>query len=365
MGITLSKAALEAVLERAMRDARAPHYPVDWTWADRIRWLSAEIAGGDAKGKTYVAATGGALLAKATNPQVDTLTQKADGGQRGYGLRGVTELFQERVRGTVHLGTLSKWPLNNAPFNRGPARIERFVVAGYLMPVYEEYKSWMTELDTYTAERAFNALVAFLRVRMDAQLAEDRAAASSPRMAAARSTADLLEAVQLWLTEDPEEGARGQALVAAVLDLVWDDIEVVPKHHPAPFDVKRDGDPPPLVCECKQQVINEGDVLELARRAAHHGVDLALYAALATGQSPLPVDRIRVIALERHGTLLDVVHDTHELVVHVCVHAGIKAGDIAGELPQALADRCARAGVSTRGVARLRELIASAGAQQG
>src|SRR3954469_3160338 len=103
MGIPLPKPALDAVLERAMRNARDPGYPVDPRWAGRIRWLSDKIAGGDAKGKTYVAATGGALLAKATNSKVDTLTQKPDGSQRGFGLRGVAEFLQERVRGTVHL----------------------------------------------------------------------------------------------------------------------------------------------------------------------------------------------------------------------------------------------------------------------
>lgn len=357
MAIRLKREDLGVVLERAIRDARGPKVTVNRLWEDRIAWLTREVAGGDAKGKTYIAATGGALLAKATSDQVDSLTQSTSAGGRAYALRGVAEFMQASLRGKVHLGTLSKWPMNNAPFLRGPARIDRFTVAPYLKHVYDEYLGWMQELDDYTADQAYDALVAFLRVRMRAQLDEDAVAAAGARMIAARSIAELLEAVQLWLSEDPEEGARGQALLCAVLDLAWDDVDVVPKHHPSPFDVRRSGSPPPLVCESKQQVVTAEDVLELARRAAEHAADLALYAALDPAQPPLPVARIRAHALERHGTLLDVVHDTQELVGHLCVHAGVPAAEVAARLPQSLADRCRAADVSARGLSRLETLL--------
>jgi hypothetical protein len=238
MVVSLARSELEDVLERAIRDARAPSTRLDRRWTDRVAWLSREVAGGDAKGKTYIAATGAALLAKATNDAVDTLTQSRKGEPRGYGLRGVAEPDAESG-GTVHLGTLSKRPMNNAPFLRGPARIDRFTIAGYLQHVCAEYLSWMQELDGYNSAQAYTAPVAFLAGRIKAQRDEDSALATGPRMTAERSIADMLDAVQLWLTEDPEEGARGQALLAGALDLVWDDIELVPKHHPAPFDVRR------------------------------------------------------------------------------------------------------------------------------
>jgi hypothetical protein len=357
MVVSLARSDLEDVLERAVRDARAPKASLDRRWTARIGWLSREVAGGDAKGKTYIAATGAALLAKATNDTVDTLTQSGKGGPRGYGLRGVAELMQTRVRGTVHLGTLSKWPMNNAPFLRGPARIDRFTIAGYLQHVYDEYLSWMQELDGYSSEQAYQALVAFLAVRIKAQREENAALAAGTRMTAARSIVDLLDGVQLWLTEDPEEGARGQALLAAVLDLVWDDVELVPKHHPAPFDVRRGGSPSPLVCESKQQRVTAAEALDLARRAAEHDSDLALYAALAQDQPPLAAERLRAQALDHHGVLFDVVHDTRELVTRIAVHGGVPAAEVAAGLPQSLADRCPAAGVSNGGLRRLQGLL--------
>jgi hypothetical protein len=357
LAIALDRQQLGEVLERALRDARDPKGPVSDKWVERLTWLSRTVAGGDAKGKTYIAATGGALLAKATDDRVDTLTQSSKGGGRGYGLRSVAELMQQQLRGKVHLGTLSKNPMNNAPFLRGPPRIERFTVAPYMQHVYDEYVGWMQELDGYDGDAAYKALVSFLRVRLKAQQDEDAAAAGGVRMTTAQSTADLLDALQLWITEDPEEGARGQALVAAALTLVWDDVEVVPKHHPAPFDVKRAGTPPPLVCECKQQVINGTDILELPRRAAARDADLALYAALDPRQPPLPIDRLRSDALERYGVLLDVVSDVEELIAHICVSAGIPAADVRANLPHALVMRCPQADVSAGGLRRLATLL--------
>ena len=355
MGIQLDRQACVDAYERAIRDARNPRTKIDQTWAGRVRWLSEQVAGGDAKGKTYIPAVGGALLAKAVDPRIDTLTQRTEGGPRGYYLRGVAERMQEQGRGIVHLGTGSPYPMNNAPFLRGPARVDRLTIAGYLKHVYDTYLDWMREADGYDADRAYAALVAFVKVRMQVQRDEEAATAAGARMTAARSVSDLLSALQLWLTEDPEEGARGQALVAAVISLVWGkEVEVVPKHHPAPFDVRRSG---VLACEVKQRTIAEADVLELARRAAAADFDLALYAALDIHQPPLAVDRLRRDAVDQHGVLLDVVSDTHELVAHAAVHGGLTAGDVTAGLPRALADYCPWADVSAGGLKRLEDLL--------
>jgi hypothetical protein len=354
VGIKLDRQALKDTYERAIRDARDPKTRIDQTWASRIRWLSDEAASGDAKGRTYIPAVGGALLAKSVDAQADLLTQAVSGGPKGYYLRGVAELMQSQGRGIVHLGTPSANPMNNAPFLRGNARVDRLTVAGYLKHVYDTYLDWLREADKYTSAQAYAALVAFVSVRIQAQQDEDAINAAGTRMTAAASASSLLEAVQLWITEDPEEGARGQALVAAALSLVWDDIEVVPKHHPAPFDVRS---PDALACEVKQKAIGESDVLELARRAANAGYDLALYAAVAADQKPLAVDRLRRDALDQHGVLIDVIHDAHELIGHLAVNGGVTARAVLERLPQALANFAPDAGVSAPGLQRLIDLL--------
>lgn len=358
MAIKLTPADIAAVLDRALRDARDPSVEVDATWTERIRWLSDKIEGKDAGGKTYVAATAAALLAKAVNDQVDTLTQSTKAGSRGYGMRGVAEKMQERVLGVVHLGSTSKWPANNRPFLGGPARVDHFDnVAGYLQPIYRTYLDWMRDLDGYSADKAYSALLALMRVRMEVQAAEDLRRSETPRMAAARSTAQLVEVIQMWMTEESEHGARGQAVVAAVLGLVWEDVEVVPKHNPAPYDVMRPGKPLKLAVEVKQQQIIEAHVAELAKRTAKSGGSAAIYAALATDQPPLAVDRIRADAMRHHGVFLEVVHDARELVAKVAAYGGLDAIGVTTRLPQAVIDRCGPAGVGNAGADRLADLL--------
>lgn len=355
VGIKLDKQARVDTYERAIRDARDPLVVTDQTWTARIQWLSDQVAQGDAKGRTYIPAVGGALLAKSVDPDVDLLTQRLEGGPRGYYLRGVVEQMQKQARNIVHLGTPSANPMNNAPFLRGPARVDRLPVASYLEHIYETYLDWMREANSYSRTSAYDALVAFVAVRMAAQRTEDTALATGTRMQAAASTSDLLGAVQLWATEDPEEGARGQALVAAALSLTWGTgVEVVPKHHPAPFDVRL---PPTLACEVKQRAVQDSDVLELARRAASAGYDVALYAALSLNQRPLAVDRLRRDALDQHGVLLDIVYDSHDLVAKVGVYGGVRVARVAAQLGQRIADFSPRAGVSTPGLQRLVDLL--------
>lgn len=362
MGIPLAPADLDATLDRALRDARDPAIEIDPLWAERTRWFTQQLAARDAGGKTYVAATGAALLAKATNGDVDTLTQHPKAGSRGYNLRSVATRLQKRVRGIAHLGTLSKDPVNNRPFLGGNPRLDRIDnVAGYLSHVFDTYIEWLRELDGYSVEQANAALVAFLRVRMEVQVAEDARAADNPRMRGARSAGELLDVVQLWMTKDSEHGARGQAVVAAVLGLVWDDVEVVPKHNPAPFDVMRKGKPSALVAEVKQQSVTEAEILELARRASADGCSAAMYAIFARDQAPVPQDRLRADASRQHGIFLEVVHDTQELVAKVAVFSGLSIEDVAANLPQALFDRCRAAGVTPRGADDLAELLQAIG----
>jgi hypothetical protein len=339
------------VLDAGLRAARGSSV-TNHLWAQRIEWLDVEVQ--ESKGKTYIAALGAALLAKAIDEEVDTLTQNTKGGVRSYSMRSIGEFMQRQLRGCAHLGTTSDNPLNNSPFLRGPARIDQFTVAPYLKHVYDEFVAWMGELNYYSTDEALQALVIFLRIRMAVQGHIDADATEAPHMGSARSAEDLIVALHRWITEDPEEGGRGQALVAAVLSLAWDDIEVVPKHHPAPFDVRRVGDPPPLVVEVKQRPIDDRAALELARRARAASAEAAIYAAFAVNQSPLSTSRLRSDALRMYGVLLDVVHDTGELTARAATYGGIGVLDMLDQLPDHVARLAAASDVGSPGLQRLR-----------
>lgn len=89
-------------------------------WIDRVRRIA------DCPSKTYVAALGTALLAKAANPQVDSLVVKSKAGPRGYSMRSVAKVLVEKapIYG-YHLGVTGPEPLNNRPWF-GTDRVDRF-----------------------------------------------------------------------------------------------------------------------------------------------------------------------------------------------------------------------------------------------
>ena len=354
MGIRIPTSDLERELDGALRDAAST--AGSDLWVERVVWLTEQVEEG--VGKTYVAALGAALLAKATDPRVDSLTQASKAGPAGYSLRSVAEFLQARVRGRVHLGTLSKNPVNNSPFLRGPARIDRFDSIGpKTRPIFDMFVRWLDDLNGYDKAEAHDALVSFLHERGRVQQSEDAVSAASLEFGTASSLEDLTEALQLFAIEDPEGGSRGQAAVAAVLASAFPDIEVVPNNHPAPFDVKRAGHPPPLVCEVKQQPVRSEEVLELARRAFEHHADRAIYAALDPSQGELPVNRLVADALVRHGVFLDVCYSLRELIARMAVYSDVDVISVLADLPDQAVAQCAPSGVGQRGRRRLEALL--------
>jgi SacI restriction endonuclease len=354
VGIRIPTPDLERELDAALRDAASTGGSE--LWVERVVWLTEQVEEGD--GKTYVAALGAALLAKATDPRVDSLTQALNASPTGYSLRSIAEFLQARVRGRVHLGTLSKNPVNNSPFLRGPGRIDRFdKIASSTRPVYDMFVRWLDDLNSYNKTEAHDALVSFLHERTRVQRSEDAASAARLEFGTASSLEDLTEALHLFAIEDPEGGSRGQAVVAAVLASAFPDIEVVPNNHPAPFDVKRAGYPPPLVCEVKQQPIRPEEVMELTRRAFEHHVDRAIYAALDPSQPELPVNRLVADALVRHGVFLDVCYDVRQLLARVAVYSDVDASRLLADLPDQAAVRCEPSGVGQGGRRRLDALL--------
>ena len=266
MGIKLEDQALLLTLDDALALARSTE-ELPAVWVSRVERL------GGLGIKTYIAALGGALLAKATDPRVDSLAQDVAAGPRGYSLRKPAEFLAEQNNGRYDLGARGRWPLNNRPFLGGPARIDEFTkISGKARPAYEAFLDALRDLNRLERADALAAFAAFLRVRMAVQEAERAAARAARGMDSDVPLEDLVGIVDRFVRDAPEGGKRAQALAAAVLDCAFDYVELQSINSPHPGDVRvmSDGQVV-LAVEAKQLPVGEAVASELSREAAELG----------------------------------------------------------------------------------------------
>lgn len=343
VGIKISKERLAAVLERAVvlaeSDAALPDI-----WARRVERI------GDCPSKTYIAALGTALLAKASDPRVDVLTVKSKAGPNGYSMRGVVKVMVEKapIYG-YHLGRTGPEPLNNQPWF-GADRIDRFEnVRHDALPYHRDMVRYLTELNAASAADALDGLAVFLRIRL--QFAEEeQTAARSLHVDASADLERLIQTLTIFVRDDPEGGRRGQALVAALFDIAHGEVHLAAINDPTGLDVSMSDEGKILLgVEVKQKVVVEATALHLAEEAARRGVDKALLVALASEQHPLDRERVRRQALAGHGVLTSIWEGIAELVTQVALQSSVTASEFANEVPTAYLRRMQEHGVSREG----------------
>jgi hypothetical protein len=343
MGITIPSARLHVVLERAVvlaeSDAKLPEL-----WLERAERISASPS------KTYIAALGTALLAKATDPQIDALTIKSKAGANAYSMRGVVKVLAERAPDYgYHLGVTGPEPLNNQPWF-GSSRIDRITnLRPDVGPFHRDLLRYLGDLNRLSGDEALQGLAAFLRLRL-AYGEEERTRAASLRVAGGASFDDLLEVLEVFVKDDPEGGRRGQALAAAVLDLAHDDVVLAAINDPRMFDVAvRDDGVETLGVDVKQKPVEEAAVLHLAQEAAERSVDKVLLVALAPNQRPLDRPRLSQIAQRDHGILATVYEGVPELLTQVALQSPLPLADFVRYLPEKYLVRMQEHGVSAEG----------------
>jgi hypothetical protein len=358
VGITIPRARLEEVLERAVAlaesDAELPQI-----WIDRVRRI------GDCPNKTYIAALGTALLAKASNSEIDALTIKAQAGQNAYSMRTVVQaLVTKAPTYGYHLGVLKREPLNNQPWFHNDRVDEIENVRSSARPFHRDMVRFLTELNASDEDGALFGLAAFLRERIAISEAE-RAAAERIVVAPVGDIRELVEVVERLLREDSEGGRRAQALVAAVFDLSHDEVNLASVNDPTGIDVSlTEGGRVVLAVEVKHKQVDESDVLEVAARAAALKCDKALMVALEPAQRPLDRERVRRQAHQSHGVFVVTWIGVTELIESVGVQVPLSAMEIAAELPETYARRLQEHGVSLEGQQYWADLVAALAARE-
>ena len=202
MGISLSGDQLLLVLDESIARARNDE-SLPELWTRRVERI------GDLGVRTYVAALGAALLAKATDPRIDSLAQDQKAGPKGYSLRMVGEFLALHNDGRFHMGVTGRWPLNNSPFLRGPARIDEFTkISSRSRPSYELFRDCMVDLNRMSAEEARAAFSAWLRVRMSVQEAERMDARRSLELMTGLDVASLVDVADRFVSARSPKVAR-------------------------------------------------------------------------------------------------------------------------------------------------------------
>jgi hypothetical protein len=353
MGISLDDAALMLTLDESIARARSGA-PVPELWTRRVQRL------GDLGIVTYIAALGSAMLAKATDPRVDVLTQDRNAGPHAYSLRKVAEFLARQNHDRFHMGATGKNPVNNRPFLGGPGRIDEFTkISPKAKPSFELFRDCLVDLNRMSGEDSEAAFVAWLRVRMEVQrvkLATDRELLETTT---GLDVGDLIDTAERFVREDPEGGKRGQSFVAAALDCAFSDVVLQAINDPNSGDVRvrdRNGRTAWIV-EVKQVAVDESTAFALASEAQTMGVTLALLVVLADRHSPLDREQVRRRAIREHRVLLEVAESVRELVGMVAVFSMTTIEQIAASLPGRYALRMREHGVSEAAQRRWSELM--------
>lgn len=310
--VKLARATFSQALALVDSGAALPH-----EWIEMTRKL------GKSPNRTFVAMLGTALLSRATDPRVDPLVLKAGAeptpGFDSYSARAVATavLAPMAVEHSIDIGTRGREPLNNQPFFRYDYVHRDMIVKSNAKESLSDLVGALERLRELKEDDLLPALAAFIAVR--------RAAVRKPPrrikvVTSAWSIHEFIEAASTFVTSWPEDGKRGQALVAAALDLAFFRVRLGHVNDPGrsiPGDVYATGDdehPAPLPIEVKQKVATRADVTGFAESAARVNAKRAMYVLLAPGQPSLGAEALSEQILNDSGVIVSVYESAQEFL---------------------------------------------------
>lgn len=334
MGLTVDLEHAYDVLDEAARLATSERLvPAAWTeWTRRI----------DASpSKTFTVALGTALLAKATNPDVDPLALKATSGPRAYSARTVGHrvLVPGSVRYGYDLRATGREPLNNQPFFRYDRIDEIDRIHASARPHLPNLIDACRAISRLDADEALTALAAFLRVRMEAA----RARQAIDLRGVSLSMSDLISRTEDFVTTDPEGGRRGQAFVAAAFDLASAAVRSERVNDPSrvmPGDVQvLERGTPVLAVEVRQKVVTYEETMQFAASLRRAEVAIGMVAMLHAAQHELDDYDVLVDAQELHGVFLSLAYRVQGVLGAAAVWCGRSLDTVLSEFPQRMLHR--------------------------
>jgi hypothetical protein len=301
MGLRIDRKLAEKRFAEALKLARSTtRLPKEWL--ERTRRV------GEAKSMTFTPALGTALLAKATDRRVDAFSLREGEGHKSYSARNLAkEVFVPQcVKAGVNVRTTGAEPLNNQPFFHSEKIGPDIHVRENAREDLEYLCECLEKADFLENEAAVQALAAFLRARLQVSVRPIEITIGSRKV----SPAELGKLLDDFADQDADGGKVGQALGAALLDLVFDDVRTKRVNDPG---VKWPGDVGVFAegvlvqsVEVKQKPMSDSEVLQFAARLAQSGIRRGMVLALNQGAVGLAIPELKAKAAELYGVELGI-----------------------------------------------------------
>jgi hypothetical protein len=333
-----ARGVLTAAAEHADSGRTVPH-----EWVERTRQIDASPS------RTFTVALGTALLAKATQPDIDALALKATSGPRGYSARtvGHAVLVPGAVKYAYDLRATGREPLNNQPFFRYDRIDEIERVHASARPHLPNLIAACKAINRLDSEAAQAALAAFLRVRMDAA----RARRAIDLRGTGVSMRDLIDKTERYVVDNPEGGRRGQAFVAAAFDLASQNVRSGRVNDPSrrmPGDVQvLDRGAPVLAVEVRQKAVTHVDAMQFAESLRKGEVATGLIAMLDPAQPELDEYDVLADAEDMFGVFLTLAYGVRDVLAAAAVWCGRPLGNVLGDFPVRMLKRLEEIEVSS------------------
>jgi hypothetical protein len=212
-----------------------------------------------------------------------------------------------------------------------------------------------------TSSEALLALAAFFRSRIMAALRRPQVRLGDSEM----TPVAVIDASRQFVSENSESGRRAQALVAAIFDLVFDDVTSDRVNNPSrkwPGDVRVYDDDRKLVLavEVRDKMVTQSDAMAFAASlqeksasaGAIVGLDEAAHNELDRGLVLLEAER-------DYGVTLTVIEGVLELISAAITWSGRPAAELLEELPRQMLVRLEEIEVADESLSRWAELTAA------
>jgi hypothetical protein len=341
VGLRIDRKLAEQKFSEALTLARGGA-PLPEEWLERTRRI------GEARSLTFTPALGTALLAKATDRRVDVFSLREGEGHRSYSARNLAkEVFVPQCFAVgVNIRTTGAEPLNNQPFFHS----ERIAPDLHVRENAREDLLYLCECleraDFLENEDALAALAGYLRARLEVSVRPIEITLGDRLL----TPAELGRVLDDFVSE-AEGGKVGQALAAALLDVVFDDVRTKRINDPG---VKWPGDVGVYVdgvlvqaVEVKQKPMSESEVLQFVVRLADAQIRRGMVLALNQGATHLPIAGLKAKASEVYGIELGIFLKPSDVLEEAIRWSERDVPDALAELPR-------------RGLERLQQIEATA-----